>query len=450
MNQKSDLLNGSISAGILKFTWPLFLANLFQQLYNVVDSLIVGNFLGSTELAAVTSTGSLIFLFVGFFNGTATGAGVVISKYYGMGDHDKLRRAIHTDVAFGLACGALMTLLGVIFAPQILILMGTPAEVLPLSTTYLRIYFAGSMTIIMYANLTGALQAVGDSTHPLIYLLISAVINVVLDYVFIAILGFSVGSAAVATVISQGLAAALCFAQLLGTKEIYRVHLSEIRFHKEMITQMLRLGLPSGVQNSVISIANVVVQSHINSFGEFAMAGNGIYAKLNGFAFLPVTCFSMSMTTFIGQNLGAKQYDRAKKGAKFGLCACLITAECIGLLVRFSIGGFAKFFTDVPAVIEYSVTEAHIESFFFFLLAFDHCVSGIMRGAGKAIVGMIGMLTFWCVIRVAYITIVTSFIPDIRVVFWAYPLTWFLCAVFLLIYFIKADWIHGLDRSEVL
>lgn len=310
---KTRMTEGSISRKIILFAIPLFLGNLFQQLYNTADSLIVGNYLGSNALAAVSSSGNLIFLMVGFINGIAMGAGVVIARYYGAKDRGNLEKAIHTTVAFGIAAGIALTVIGMLLAPKILVLMGTPAEVLPESITYFRTYFAGSIGVIMYNIFVGILQSVGDSRHPLIYLIISSCINVVLDIFFISGLGMGVGAAALATAISQFVSAFLCLIHLLRAKEEYRLQLNKIRFDSQMLWQIIQNGVPSGFQNSVIAIANVFVQTNINAFGKMAMAGCGSYSKIEGFAFLPVTCFTMALTTFVSQNLGAKQYDRAKR-----------------------------------------------------------------------------------------------------------------------------------------
>ena len=268
-NSSSAILmtEGPIWKRIISFAVPLFWGNLFQQLYNTAVSLIVGNFLGNTALAAVSSSGNLIFLMVGFFNGIAIGAGVVIARFFGARDIPNLQKSIHTTVAFGLLCGALMTIVGVITAPQILVLMGTPAEVLPNSVTYFRIYFAGSMAFVMYNFFVGILQSVGDSRHPLIYLIISSIVNIVLDLILIAIFHFGVGAAAFATIVSQTLSALLCLLQLLRSPDEFRLRPREIRLDSAMLRHIVSNGLPAGLQNSIISVANVFVQSHINRFG---------------------------------------------------------------------------------------------------------------------------------------------------------------------------------------
>ena len=449
MKQRSSatlMTTGPIWKRIIAFAVPLFFGNLFQQLYNTADSLIVGNFLGSSALAAVSSSGNLIFLLVGFFNGIAIGSGVVVAKYFGAGKFAMVKRAIHTITAFGLLSGMVLTVVGILAAPQILILMGTPAEVLPNSVTYFRIYFAGSLAFVMYNFLVGILQSVGDSRHPLIYLMISSVINIVLDLTLVAGFHFGVGAAALATVISQVISALLCLRQLLKSPAEYRLEVRKIRLDGIMLRHIISNGLPAGLQNSIISLANVVVQSNINKFGAMAVAGCGSYSKIEGFGFLPITCFALALTTFIGQNLGAKEYDRAKKGAVFGVVCSLSIAELVGigiyLLSPYLIAGF----NDTPQVISYGTAQAHTVTLFYFLLAFSHCMAGILRGAGKSAVPMFVMLICWCIIRVSYITIAVNFIHDIRVIFWAYPITWTLSSITFLIYFLKSDWLHAFEK----
>ena len=283
------MTSGSIPKQMIAFAVPLFLGNLFQQLYNVADSLIVGNVLGSDALAAVASSGSLIFLMTGFFQGMATGAGVLIARYFGAKDGQAVRRVVHTDLAFGLVCGLLMTVIGMLFTPQILKLMGTPADVFPNSVAYLRVYFMGSLAVVLYNICMSILNAVGDSKHPLYYLIISSVINVILDIIFCGIFRLSVAFAALATIISQFLSVVLCLWRLMRIDDVYQVHLKEIRLELAVLRSILQLGLPSGLQNSIISLANVVVQSNIIAFGKLAMAGCGAYQKIEGFGFLPVT-----------------------------------------------------------------------------------------------------------------------------------------------------------------
>lgn len=441
------MTEGPIWKKIIAFAFPLFLGNLFQQLYNTADSLIVGNFLGSNALAAVSSSGNLIFLMVGFFNGIAMGAGVVIARYYGARELKEVKKAVHTTIAFGLAAGLFLTIAGALLTSHILVWMGTPADVLPESVTYFRIYFLGSLSFVMYNVFVGILQSVGDSRHPLIYLIVSSLVNILLDLLFVGLFGFGVGAAAFATILSQFISALLCLFRLIyRSPEDYRVSLGLVRFDFPMLRQIISNGLPAGFQNSIIAFANVIVQSNINKFGKMAVAGCGAYSKIEGFGFLPITCFALALTTFISQNLGAKQYERAKKGARFGILCSITMAELVGIFIYFTIPTLISAFNRTPEVIAYGTAQARTVTLFYFLLAFSHCIAGILRGAGKATVPMLTMLCFWCIVRVTYITLIVRLIPVIHVIFWAYPLTWSLSSIVFLIYFLKADWVHGFEK----
>lgn len=444
--KSSNLLTeGVIWKKIIGFALPVFLGNLFQQMYNMADSLIVGNFIGSDALAAVSSSGSVIFLLVGFFNGISVGAGVVIARYFGARELDNMERAIHTTVAFGITAGIIMTLVGILLTPQILLWMGTPADILPNSILYFRVYFCGSLAFVLYNVFVGILQAVGDSRRPLFYLIISSITNVILDLLFVAVLQLGVGSAALATVFSQIISASLCFIHLVWTKKEYHVNVRRIRFDMFMLKQVIQNGLPAGVQNSVIALANIVVQSNINAFGKMAVAGCGAYSKIEGFGFLPINCFTLALTTFISQNLGAKQYDRAKQGARFGILCSITLAEIIGIFIFIFSPILISAFNSDPEVIQFGVTQARTVTLFYCLVAFSHCLAGIFRGAGRSTIPMAVMLVCWCIIRVTYITIIVRFIPVINVVFWAYPLTWSLSSIIFTIYFFKSNWMHTFD-----
>ncbi|MFA9466529.1 MAG: MATE family efflux transporter [Velocimicrobium sp.] len=443
---KNLMTEGSISKKITMFAMPIFFGNLFQQLYNIVDSLVVGNFIGRDALAAVSSSGSLIFLLVGLFGGIFVGAGVVISRYYGARELEKVELAIHTTIAFGLVAGVVLTILGVCLSPFILQLMGTPKTVLPNSILYFRIYFSGVLSVVMYNTASGIFQAVGDSRHPLYYLMVSSITNVILDLLFVAVYHWGIAGAGIATVLSQSISAILAFYRLCHINTEYRVQIKKIRFHGPMLKQVLKLGIPSGLQNSIIAFANIVVQSNINSFGAIAVAGCGAYSKIEGFGFLPITSFALALTTFIGQNLGAHEYERAKKGARFGILTCVFLAELVGLFIYLFAPIFISAFNSDAQVVGFGSLQAHTVTLFYFLLAFSHCLAGILRGAGKSIIPMIVMLLCWCIIRVTYVTVITHYIPQIQVIFWAYPITWTLSSIVFTLYYYKADWIHGYDK----
>ena len=349
---------------MIGFAMPVLLSQVFQQLYNTADAFIVGKYLGTNALAAVTSSGTLIFLMVSFFIGTAMGASVVISRYFGAGDNERVSRAIHTVMAFGVVSGILLTLVGVIFTPTFLVWMNTDKAVLPEAIEYFRYYFLGSLALVMYNICRSVMNALGDSQRPLYYLIFSSLLNILLDWIFVSRFGWGVWSAATATVISQAASVVLCMVHLLKKGEIFTVELKKIRFHKDMLIEILRYGLPAGIQNSVIAIANVIVQSQINIFGRYAMAAYGTHAKIEGFAFLPITSFTMASTTFISQNLGAKQYERAKQGARFSIIAAVGLAELIGVICYIFAPTLIGLFDKTPEVIKFGVGQAHTVALF--------------------------------------------------------------------------------------
>lgn len=447
-NSGRDLTEGPIGRGILAFAIPLFLGQLLQQLYNVADAWVVGNFANNNAFAAVSSTGSMIFLIIGFFNGVATGGGVVISKYFGAKNYDAVEKTVHTNFLFGIIASLLATVVGFLMAPWLLTVMKTPADVMPESLTYLRIYFSGVSTIIMYNIGMAIMRALGDSIHPLYYLVLSSVVNVVLDLLFVAVLGFGVAGAGIATVIAQGLSAVLCIIRMCRIDGVGRLRLSALKYYPQYMGEVIVQGLPNGIQNSVISIGNMVVQTNINSFGSYAMSGVGAYSKIEGFAFLPITSMSISLPTFIGQNLGAKKYDRAKKGAAFGIVSGVVLAEVIGVIVYLFAPQLLRFFVNVDEAVTIGQGHARIICLFFFLLAFSHCAAGVLRGCGKSIVPMITMLAFWCGVRIIYVTTTLHFIPKFSVISWAYPLTWSLSSIVFLVFLLKSDWVHSFEKKK--
>lgn len=439
------MTEGSITKHLVNFAIPLLIGNLFQQLYNTADALIVGNMLGNDALASVSATGNLVFLIISLFAGIAAGAGVLISRYFGAREEENLELAIHNNIAFGICTALILTVFGRMATPWMLRTMDTPEDVIDGAIIYTRVFFTGSIGMVMYNTLRSIMQAMGDSKRPLMYLVISSVTNIVLDIVFIGVFRTGVEGAAYATIISQFISAVLCWLRLLKSG---LVEVRKIGFERRMLERTIRYGLPTGLQNSVIGFANVVVQSYVNGFGKMAVAGLGAYSKLEGFAFLPITAFSIALTTFIGQNLGAKQYDRAKKGAAIGVGLGLGMSELIGLLFMLTGAYMLRAFTAEPEAIAFGVGRMHRVSLFYFLLASCHCFSAVLRGAGKAVVPMGSMLVFWCVIRVSLLKVFVPYFNSIAVVDYVYPITWGLNAVFLLIYFLKADWVHAFVKSE--
>ena len=445
---KVSLTEGSIWKSMLLFALPIMLGNIFQQFYNTFDAWTVGNFLDGDSLAAVSSSGSLIFMLISFFSGLAMGAGVVIARTFGAKDYGTMRRTIHTTVAFGLVSGTILTLAGTALSPVILGWMGTPEDIMPKSVSYFSVYFSGVIFLVMYNVFVGVLHAVGDSRHPLYYLIVSSLVNVALDLLFIAVFRWGVWSAALATTIAQGISALLCFLRLIRVQDVYRIEIKKIRFHWDCLKQIIRYGLPSGIQNSVIAMANVVVQTNINSFGKAAVAGCGAYAKLEGFAFLPVTCFTQALSTFVGQNLGAGKYGRVKKGVAFGVFCAVGMAVMVGILCYAFAPLLIAFFNSDPEVVDYGTRHMRTICLFFCLLALSHCIAAVLRGAGQAIVPMFVMLGCWCALRVTYVTIAMQYVNELETVSKAYPITWTASSIIYLIYFFTADWMHTFEKDK--
>lgn len=448
MNSAMRMTEGSIVKKMFDFMVPLFIASLFQQLYNAADALIVGRMLGNTALAAVAGTGNLIFLVVSFFSGIASGAGVAISRYFGGREPEKLQTAIHTSVAFGIIATVILTVCGVAFTPTMLRWMQTPADVMASSVEYVRLYFMGSVSLVMYNTFRGVMQAVGDSRNPLKYLIISSVINIILDIVFIKYVYAGVGSAAVATIIAQLISALLCMNKLLKADEEYRLHIRKIGINWKMLKLILSYGVPSGLQFSIVSFANVMVQANINIFGTMAVAGCGAYNKIEGFAFIPVDSLGLTLSTFVSQNLGAGLYDRAKKGAAIGMLWLVLLSELVGVIAYIWAPEFISMFTSEPEAIAFGVSRTRSCVLFYFLMAITNGFASVLRGAGRAGVPMVVILVSWCVLRVAILEIAVPIYQSIQVVYWVYPITWFVTSAFLVPYFFKADWIHAFDRNR--
>ncbi len=442
-----DMTEGNPYTQMIIFTLPVLLSQIFQQLYNTADAFIVGRALGTNALAAVSSSGNLIFLMTSFFYGTAMGGGVVISKYFGADRPQRVSGAIHTILAFGIASGLFLTVAGVAFTPVLLRWMQTDPVVMPEAVEYFRYYFMGVVAMVMYTICCGIMNALGDSRRPLYYLIISSLMNVALDMLFLMGFRWGVWSAAAATVISQAVSVILCMIHLLNKNNLFAVELKKIRFEKNMLMEILHYGVPSGIQNSMIGLANVVVQSQINRFGSLATAAAGVHAKIEGFAFLPILSFNMAGTTFVSQNLGAKQYRRAKKGAAFSITAAVLLAEAIGILHYTFAPALVGLFDNTPGVVALGVRQARTVTLFYFLLSFSHAVAAVCRGAGKAFVSMGVMLSVWCVLRVVYIVAVMELTKNIGLIYWAYPLTWGISSVIYLIYYLKADWVHGFETG---
>ena len=438
--EKLSLTEGVVWKKLIRFAIPIFLGNLFQQMYNAVDSLVVGNFCGNEALAAVSSSMSLQQLFIGFFQGAFIGASVLISRSFGAKDREGMDKAIHTTVVFALVMGVILTILGVSFTPTILRWMGTPENVMPNSVTYFRIYCMGLLGMVLYNTTNGIFNALGDSKHPLYYLIISSVTNAVLDVIFVGGLDMGVAGAALATTIGQFLSAMLGLVHLMSGRFVVQIKLSKLRVYPEVLKQIITLGLPSGVQNSVNSMANLVVQANINAFGDLAMGGCGSYSKLQGFVFVPVLSMALALTTYVGQNMGANKPERVKEGIRQGMMISVTMAEVLGVILFVFAPQLVGLFSRDPAVVAYGIQQARLETLFYFLLAITHACAGALRGAGKTLIPMSVILSVWCAFRVIYIEGMVRMIHDIRVVFSAYPVTWAISSVILLWIIKRQNW----------
>ena len=435
------MTEGVIWKQLLAFSMPLLVGNLFQQLYNTVDSIVVGNFIGSEALAAVGSSNSLINLIIGMFMGIATGAGVIISQYYGAKDDQKLHWAVHTCMALSLIGGTMLIVLGVLLSPLILKWMGTPEEVMPNSVAYLRIFFCGSLFNLVYNMGAGVLRAVGDSRRPLYYLCVSSVVNIILDMVFVVVFHMGTAGVGYATVIAQAVSSVLTVRTLMKTEDSYRLVPSEIRIDRRMMKRILKLGIPSRIQQSIISLSNVIVQANINSFGAAAMAGYGAYSKVDGFAMLPLQSFCMASTTFTGQNIGAKKARRVKDGMFQGIAISLIYTAFISAVLYLNADKILRIFSPDDTVIAFGHTTMAILLPFYWSIAIHQILMGSIRGSGRTMVTMLIGVGNMCILRMIYINLLVPFFPSFEAVMWCYPITWMTTMLMDCVYSAKAKWI---------
>ena len=449
MNHSHGLMTeGSIPGHIIRFALPLLLGNLFQQMYNAVDSAVVGSYVGKEALASVGSSASIINLLVSLFMGISIGGSVIISQYFGAGDEDGVHDAIHTTFAFTLISGIAMTIAGVAASPAILRVMETPPDVMDLSVTYLRIFFAGSLATVVYNMGSGMLRAMGDSKRPLYYLIVSCLLNIVLDLLFVILFDMGVAGVAIATVLAQGVSAVLVVRTLLREEGCRRLILKDIRIRKEMLMRIVRIGLPSGVQNAVIALSNAVVQSSINSVGSLAMAGCSAYMKIDGFVIMPSLSLSMAMTTFVGQNIGAGKKDRVKQGVKVGLILCEVCIILLMILLQFITEPLLGIFAENPDVLAIGMMMMRIETVGYPILTYCHNTSSVLRGVGLTKVPMVVMISCWCFLRMAWIALIRYFHGRLSLVLMCYPITWVASAVILIVYMRKVNWIDYYDTQK--
>ncbi len=428
-----DMTEGNIWMHMLRFSIPMAVGLLFQQLYNTVDTLVVGQFVGHQAQAAVGSTGPIINTIVGFCAGLGTGASVVISQRYGARDDEGLGKAVHTTIALTFIVSLLATFLGQLIIDPMLRFMQTPDDVMPESSKYLSIYFAGVSGILFYNLGGGILRAVGDSRRPLVFLIVSALLNTVLDLLFVLAFGMGVEGVAWATVLSQLLSALLILVTLTREKGNYGIRWRKLGIDKKSLSLILKLGLPSSIQAAITSFSNVFVQSYINAFGSACMAGYGVYGKIDAFALIPVQSISMSSTTFVGQNWGAKQVRRAREGVRTAMVMSLVSTAVLGILVLVLARLLMGFFSPNEEVIEYGVRFIHIVTPFYIAICFNQIYAGALRGIGDATMPTVIMLASFVVFRQIYLAVTKALGAGFIAVALAYPVGWILCSTLLII-----------------
>ena len=435
-----DMTRGSEFRHILSFALPLLVGNIFQQLYNTVDSWVVGNFASNEAFAAVGTVGPIINMLIGLFMGLASGAGVVISQYYGAKDHEKVHETVHTAIALTGILTVALTLIGVAMTPAMLRMMKTPESVFPESSAYLTIYFGGMVGLLFYNMGAGILRAVGDSRRPFYFLLVSAVTNTLLDLLFVIRFKMGVVGVAVATVIAQALSAVLTIVTLMRTDSSVKLTLRDVRLNLEMLSKIIRVGIPAALQMAVTAFSNVFVQSYINQFGADCMGGWTAYGKIDQLIFMPMQSLALAATTFVGQNLGIGQVDRARKGARTALMSAIASTIVISAVVIFFAPRLVFFFNQDPEVVDYGTRFLRSLTPFYVLCCVNQVYSGALRGAGDSKAPMIIMLCSFVLFRQLYLFVVSHFIAnEIMPLAMGYPAGWLVCSVSTLIYYHHAD-----------
>ena len=431
------MTSGSIVRQILLFSLPLMLGNIFQMLYNTVDSIVVGNFVGKEALAAVGSTTMIVNMLVFFFNGFATGAGVIIARHFGARDMERLHDAIETTMAFSFVLCAVFTAVGLACVRPMLRLMSTPDDVFEDAVTYLSIYFMGFSGLLIYNIGSGILRAVGDTGRPLMFLILTSVLNIILDLVFVLGLKAGIAGVAYATILSQMVSAALILRLLTRTRDIYRLVWRDLRINGAILKRVFAVGLPAGIQSVITSLSNVFVQSYVNTFGSSCMAGWSCYNKLDQFILLPMQSTAMAATTFVSQNIGAKQEERADRGTVTAIALSLSITLVISLFLFTFAGSAVRLFTQDASVIEFGVMFLRVNTFFLLANCINHTLAGALRGRGDSRAPMVIMLASFVAIRQIYLFVVTRFVANTPLlVGLGYPVGWICCCVIEVSYFL--------------
>ena len=440
-----DMTEGNITRHIISFALPLLIGNLFQQLYNTVDTWVVGNYVSNEAYSAVGTVGPIINMLIGFFLGLSSGAGVVISQYYGARQYDKVQETVHTAILMTLIIGVVFTAIGIVMIPLMLKLINMPATVIGEATTYLSIYFAGLLGLMLYNIGAGILRAVGDSQRPFYFLVVCAVLNTVLDLLFVLVFHMGVAGVALATILSQAISAILILITLIRTDSCIHLDLKKLKIHFPMLKKIFKVGIPAALQMAITSFSNIFVQSYINFFGENCMSGWTTYAKVDQLLFLPMQSISLASTTFVGQNLGKNQVQRARKGVTVSLLLAIASTVVLMIPVLLFSPQIVAFFNGKPEVVEYGSMLLRWLSPFYILCCFNQIYSGALRGAGNTRAPMIIMLTSFVAFRQVYLFVMARLCNEIIPIAMSYPAGWLLCSLLTAIYYHKAQ----LSRSRL-
>lgn len=419
------------------FAIPMLIGNLFQQFYSMVDAIIVGRLLGKTALAAVSICVSPNYLMTDLMTGLSVGAGIVIANAYGAKDNDKLHKAVHTTLALSVIVGIAVTILAWFVARPLLVWLNAPADAFDEAMRYFQFYYIGALGMSLYNCSTGILRSVGDSVRPLYYLIITSVINAILDYVFVSWFHMGVGSVAIATSLAQTISAVMCLYRLAKYDTPYRMYINKIRIHRELVSPIVRFSVPTGIQNGMIAISNILIGASINMFGSAVIAGSGIWFRLQGFALMPVSAMMMALSTYVAQNDGAKRYDRISKGTRTGIIMCVSIGFIATVVMLPLMGPLASIFSKDPAVIENAIINAKVMGPLLVLLAFTHSIGGTLQGAGWVKQSMWTYILCWCVGRSLICLVAVRIWPMIEIVYLAYPITWIMSASVFLYFYIK-------------
>lgn len=434
-----DMTEGNISRHIISFALPLLIGNVFQQFYNTVDTWVVGNYVSNEAFSAVGTVGSIINMLIGFFAGLASGAGVVISQYYGAKQYNKVHDAVHTAIVLTLVLGVIFTLVGLGITPFMLELMDSPDEVFPHSKAYLTTYFSGILGLMLYNMGAGILRAVGDSNHPFYFLVVSALVNIALDLVFVLVFNLGVIGVALATVIAQGISAVLVVFTLIRSDNCIKLVIKDLRISVSILMKIIKVGIPAAVQMAITSFSNIFVQSYINYFGADCMSGWTAYSKIDQLILLPMQSVSLAATTFVGQNLGKKQADRAKRGVTVSLVISICSTFLLMLPVMIFAPKLVEFFNNKAEVIEYGSLLLRILSPFYIFCCMNQIYAGALRGSGNSTVPMIIMLISFVAFRQFYLLIVSNIANEIVPIAMGYPAGWIVCSALTFVYYHKTS-----------